>query len=80
MTVNFIRELLDCEPFHPFRIRASSGMVYDVRNPGLVVILKSQLFIAEANSDRFSIVPLLHVAGIELISNRHSRRPRRSGR
>ncbi|MBI5864590.1 MAG: hypothetical protein HZB38_08790 [Planctomycetes bacterium] len=80
MTAAAIRELLDREPFHPFRVRASSGAAYDVRNPGLVVVLKSQLLIAEPKSDRYSLIPFLHVAGIELISNGHphpSRKPRR---
>lgn len=71
MTVQSIRELLDREPFHPFRVRASSGAAYDVRNPGLVMVLKSQLLIAEPKSDRYALVPFLHVAGIELISNGH---------
>jgi hypothetical protein len=77
MTIDSIRELLAKDPFHPFRIRASSGMAYDVRNPGLVVVLKSQVFVAEPNSDRFSIIPFLHVAGVELIGNGRGQRSRR---
>ncbi|TWT40955.1 hypothetical protein RAS1_36440 [Phycisphaerae bacterium RAS1] len=80
MTVDSIRDILEREPFHAFRVRASSGATYDVRNPGLVVVLKSQLLIAEPRSDRYALIPFLHVAGIELISNGHthpSRKPRR---
>lgn len=77
MTVASIRELLDREPFHPFRVRAGSGAAYDVLNPGLVVVMKSQLLIAEPKSDRYSLIPFLHVAGIEIISKGHPRKHRK---
>jgi hypothetical protein len=48
-----------------------------VRHPGLVVLLESQNFIAEPRSDRFDIVPFLHVAGVELLGNGRTRRWRR---
>ncbi len=73
-----IRDLLQREPFVPFRIRASSGVAYEVRSPGLVVLLKSQVLIAEPRSDRYVVVPLLHVAGVELIGNGHAARRRRA--
>ena len=75
-TIDSIRELLDRDPFQPFRIRASSGIGYEVRNPGLVVVMRTELFIAEPNSDRFALVPFLHIAGVERIANGHPRRPR----
>jgi hypothetical protein len=80
MVADSIRDFLDREPFHPFRVRASSGATYDVRIPGLVMLLKSQLLIAEPKSDRYSLIPFLHVAGIELISNGHARHPRKQRR
>ncbi|MCG3129153.1 MAG: hypothetical protein CHACPFDD_04063 [Phycisphaerae bacterium] len=79
MSAESIRELLEREPFHPFRIRASSGMAYDVRNPGLVVLMKSQVLVAEPKSDRYALIPFLHVAGVELMANGRPRsRARRS--
>ena len=78
MTINSIREMLGREPFQPFRIPASSGAGYEVRNPDLVVVLRSQIFVAEANSDRFALVPFLHVAGVELLGNGRASRTRRS--
>jgi hypothetical protein len=80
MTADTIRVFLDREPFQPFRVRASSGAACDVRNPGLVVVLKSKVLVAEPRSDRYALIPFLHVAGIELISNgraHQSRKPRR---
>ncbi len=80
MTIDSIRELLDRDPFQPFRIRASSGTAYDVRNPGLVVVLKSQVFIASPNSDRWALVPQLHIAGVEFLGNGRGRKSPRKGR
>lgn len=75
MARELIREFLEREPFQPFRIRASSGVGYDVASPQLVVLLRSQVFIAEPRSDHFAVIPLLHVAGVEAIANGH--KPRR---
>ena len=77
MAIDHIRELLERDPFKPFRIRASSGTSYDVRNPGLVVVMKTQIFIASPNSDRSSVIPFLHVAGVETLDNGHPTRGRR---
>jgi hypothetical protein len=81
MVIDSIREFLERDPFQPFRMRASSGAGYDVWKPGLVVILKSQVLVAEPRSDRYAVVPFLHIAGLELLSNgRHAGRPRRPRR
>lgn len=78
MIADEIKELPAREPFQPFRIRASSGEGYDVADPGLVVAMKSQILIAVPRSDRYSIIPYLHVAGIEVLANGHAKR--RGGR
>ncbi|GMU34640.1 MAG: hypothetical protein HS101_10605 [Planctomycetia bacterium] len=80
MTIASIRELVEKEPFHPFRIRASSGAAYDVRNPSLVVVMKSQILVAEPRSDKYTLIPFLHVAGIEVIGNGHAHQPDRRKR
>lgn len=77
MAIDHIRELLEREPFKPFRIRASSGAAYEVRNPELVVVMKSQIFIAAPNSDRSDVIPFLHVAGVETIDNGKVHRSRK---
>jgi hypothetical protein len=78
--IGSINDLLERDPFQPFRIRASSGIGYDVRNPGLVVVLKSQVLVAEPHSDRYAVIPFLHIAGVEMLSNGTVRRPRRRPR
>ncbi len=74
MIIDAIREFMSREPFHPFRIRASSGKSYLVTNPSLVVPMKSWVFIAAPNSDKFATVPYLHVASVEGMGNGHSKR------
>ena len=75
MVAREIRELLVREPFHPFRVRAGSGAAYDVSDPSLAVVLKSQLLVIVPKSDRYSVIPFLHVAGIEMLTNGHAPRP-----
>jgi len=69
MIAETIREKLEHVPFVPFLIRASSGQAYTVRGPGLVVLMKTKIFIAEPRSDRSATVPYLHVAGVEDLEN-----------
>ena len=72
-----IQELLDKEPFEPFRVCLSNGDRYEVRNPHLVALMKSKVFIAMPNSERWSIVSYLHIAALETISNGHRGAKRR---
>jgi hypothetical protein len=67
-----IRELLDRDPFVPFRIVSSSGEAFIIRDPHLVALLKSEVFIAEPNSDNRTYVPYLHVAAVATIGNGHT--------
>lgn len=78
-TAENIREKLERQPFEPFRVRVTSGDSYVIRNPDLVVVMKSELFLAEPNSDRHVFVPLLHVAAVESMggANGHVRPKRR---
>jgi hypothetical protein len=76
-----IRDLLHRDPFEPFRIVMSSGESVTIRSPDLVVVMRSEVFIAEPNSDRRSYVPLLHVARVATIANgRRNGHPRRGRR
>lgn len=77
MIVEAIRERLSQGPFHPFRIRASSGQTYTVANPDLIVLMKSSVFIAEPNSDRAATVPYLHIAAVEHVANGSGKHRRR---
>lgn len=65
MTADELKELLKRTPFRPFRVVLSSGSMYEVTNPELVAVMKSEMFIAFPGEDRWVFVPLLHVAAIE---------------
>lgn len=75
-----IKERLLREPFEPFRIRSSSGNAYDVTAPFLVALMKSKVFIAAANSDRWDELSYLHIAALESLTNGPDRSRRRGRR
>ncbi len=77
MTPDVVCEMLHHEPFQPFCIVLSSGERYEVRNPDLVALMKSKVFIADANSEKFSLVSYLHIAALETLSNGHAKRRKR---
>jgi hypothetical protein len=82
MIASAVHERLDRDPFQPFRIRLSSGDSYLITDPHLVALMKSEVFIAYPNSDRWVSVPWLYVAAVEAAGNgqhRSSARGRRRG-
>ena len=60
-----IQELLDKEPFEPFRIRMSDGQHYEVINPALAVAMENTLFLAAPNRDRFKLLGYQNITNIE---------------
>ena len=60
-----IQELLDKEPFDPFRIRMNDGQQYDVLNPALAVAMENTLFVAMPKRDRFKLISYQNIASIE---------------
>lgn len=82
MIANDLREMLKQDPFTPFRVVLTGGGHYDIRDPELVVVMKSQLFIALPDGERWVLVPFLHIASVEANLNgrggKPSRRKRRS--
>ena len=73
-----IRELLNRDPFEPFRFHLTSGDTYEVRDPNSVAIGSRRVFIAEPATDRFVFFPYLHIAAIETLTN--DRKPPRRKR
>ena len=72
-----IREMLDREPFEPFRILTSAGESFLIRDPHTIALLRSEVFIAVPNTDRRTFLPYLHVAAIETINGSGSPRRKR---
>jgi hypothetical protein len=77
MIANSIRERLTREPFEPFVIRSSSGRAVRVASPDLVVLMKSEVFVASPNSDRWTQIPYLPFAGLKRVGNVGRAGPRR---
>lgn len=60
-----IQELIEKDPFEPFRIRMNDGQQYDVTNPGLVVAMETILFVAMPKRDRFKLLSYQNITSIE---------------
>jgi L-ascorbate metabolism protein UlaG (beta-lactamase superfamily) len=69
-----IRELLDRDPFVPFRLVLSSGKHYDVVDPHSAALLKSEVFVVLPDGERSSLIPLLHVTSVETRPDGRARR------
>jgi hypothetical protein len=59
-----LQELLDKEPFEPFRIRMSDGNAYDVTKPELVVPMDTKLFLALGN-DRWKFLSYQNMTSVK---------------
>ncbi len=75
-----IRELLDREPFLPFRLVMTSGKTYEVVTPNSAMLLKSEVFVVFPDGERWAHVPFLHIASIEILANGRGRRSTRRKR
>jgi hypothetical protein len=67
MNSEAIRELLARRPFEPFEVRLTNGDVHIVKHPECVAISKTRVVIADPETDRLTIVALLHIASLSLI-------------
>jgi len=69
MIASTLRERLGRDPFEPFVIRSSSGQAILVARAELAVLMKTEVFVAAPNSDRWAQIPFLRVAGLESATN-----------
>jgi hypothetical protein len=60
-------ELLNSEPFAPFRIVLSSGEGHEIRNPNLVAMGESLMHIFLPKSDRYVTLRLNQIASAEIL-------------
>jgi hypothetical protein len=73
ITPNELKQRMEKQPFQPFRIHTTSGLVYDVTNHDMMFIKRHEVEIAlDPDSEGFAVrcatVPLLHVATVEDLS------------
>lgn len=79
MTVNDFRKLLSAQPFQPFRVVMSSGEKYEVRHPEMAWLTRTTLYVGTGHAqsgvpDEADMCSLLHIATVEPINGRSSRR------
>jgi hypothetical protein len=60
-----VQELVDKEPFRPFRIVTASGKEYLVENPDLVIVMRSEIFYAFPKRNRWTLIPVSQITSIE---------------
>jgi len=60
-----IQELIDKEPFHPFRILTASGKEYLVENPNLVIVMRGEIFYAFPKRNRWTLIPIFQITSVE---------------
>ena len=61
-----LKELLDRDPFVPFRIVLTSGKEYEITNPHLVALGESQITVYPPRSDKWSILRLNQIASLDV--------------
>lgn len=62
-----LKELLDADPFEPFRIVVTSGGAYDVTSPYQVAVGETRLDYFYPRSDRSAMVRLNQVVAFETL-------------
>jgi hypothetical protein len=70
MTVQTFRDLLNQQPFRPFRLVMSSGQSYEVRHPEMAWLTRTDIYVGVGETDEgvpaeARICSLLHVTTIE---------------
>ena len=60
-----IIKLLEREPFQPFRIVLTSGKEYDVTNPHLVAVGKTEFTVYAPKSDNWAMLRMNQIASVE---------------
>lgn len=64
--IETIRELLNTEPFHSFKIVLTSGEEVAVKNPDLVALGQSLIVVCWPKSDRISILRMNQIASLDV--------------
>jgi hypothetical protein len=75
MTHNDLQDAARHQPFDPFRVLLTTGAVYDIRHPDLIMVGRRAAIIGVTNEpggtafERTIKVDLLHIVAIEELPN-----------
>jgi hypothetical protein len=58
-------ELLQRDPFTPFRVVLTNGKEYEIKNPHLIALGETEMTIYVPKSDRWAMLRLNQVASLE---------------
>ena len=67
MNSQTIKEFLKREPFEPFAIILSNGTRHEVRHPEFAFVAPSRLVVIDPDTDKFSLISIIHVAEIQIL-------------
>jgi hypothetical protein len=79
MTTEQLRDMLNVQPFRPFRAHMADGRAVEIQHPELVAYGGGRTFVVYTSDDHFEVIDLLLVSSLEVIDGqpRRPRRPRR---
>ena len=60
-------ELLEQDPFRPFRIILANGQSYEVRFPRLLGVGQDVVYFYHSKSELYSILRLVQIAALDII-------------
>lgn len=74
MPATELLRMLRAQPFVPFRMHVSEGMVYEIRHPEMVIVMAAAAIVAfpdpanEALASGWELVDLRHIIRLELLA------------
>lgn len=75
MPANELLRMLRAQPFAPFRMHVSEGMVYEIRHPELVIVMAAAAIVAfpdptnQAMASGWELVDLRHIIRLEPLAS-----------
>jgi hypothetical protein len=75
MPATDLLRMLRAQPFAPFRMHVSEGVVYDIRHPEMVIVMAASAIVAfpdpanEEMASGWEVVDLRHIIRLELIQS-----------
>ena len=67
MNHEYFQQMLNAQPFEPFAVHLSSGVVHEVRYPSRANLTRTRLVITDPDADRIVVCSLLHIAKVEIL-------------
>ena len=73
MTTEQLRDMLNSQPFRPFRAHMSDGGPVEIQHPEFVAYGGGRTFVVYTSDDHFEIIDLLLVSSLEVMNGKPSR-------